>query len=233
MFSRNFYYRLKYQLEKKAPYLVFFYFMLDRIKHPFVRSQKKIYRKLHMDCLKKKQTTTDFFSINAYYWYKIINKNFKKFSYLEIGSWEGNSALYILNNFETYNVVCVDFWEKNKDLQPNTNFENFKLNMSEFENKYSFTRDTSDNFFIKNNEKFDIAYIDGSHEAEQVYRDINNAWTCLNVNGILICDDYFYGNIYADSRNVPAEAINKFIKQNNNVKIICVNNSQIFLKKIK
>ena len=41
MFSRNFYYRIKYQIEKKAPFQVFFHFVLDRIQHPFTKFQKK------------------------------------------------------------------------------------------------------------------------------------------------------------------------------------------------
>ena len=231
MFSRNFYYRIKYQLKKRAPIQVFFHFVLNRIQHPFTKSQKKLYRNLHKDYLKKKRASTDYFSINTYYWNKIISKNFKKFSYLEIGSWEGNSALFILKNYTTDNVVCVDLWEKSSEI--NKNFENFKLNMEEFKNKFSFFRETSDNFFINNKDKFDIIYIDGSHESIQVYKDINNAWNFLNIGGILICDDYFYGNIYTESGNVPAEAINKFIKEKGNLKIISVNNSQIFLKKIK
>ena len=139
--------------------------------------------------------------------------------------------MFILKNYSTINVACVDIWEDNNEI--NENFENFKLNMSEFKNKFSFFRETSDNFFIKNKEKFDVIYIDGSHESMQVYKDINNAWNFLNAGGILICDDYFYGNIYTESNDVPAETINKFIKEKNNLKIICVNNSQIFLKKIK
>ena len=126
----------------------------------------------------------------------MLSNIFKKFSYLEIGSWEGNSALFILKNFSTLNVVCVDIWEKNNEI--NKYFENFKFNMEEFKNKFSFFRETSDNFFIKNKEKFDVIYIDGSHKSTQVYKDINNAWNFLNIGGILICDDYFYGNICKD-----------------------------------
>ena len=139
--------------------------------------------------------------------------------------------MYILKNYKTNNVLCVDLWEKNNEI--NKNFENFKLNIEDFKNRLTFFREKSDSFFTNNKEKFDVIYIDGSHESIQVYKDMNNAWNFLNVDGIIICDDYFYGNIYAESNNVPADGINKFIKEKNNLKIICVNNSQIFLKKIK
>ena len=40
MFSKNFYYRLKYQLDKKAIYEVLYQYFLDRFKHPFHKTKK-------------------------------------------------------------------------------------------------------------------------------------------------------------------------------------------------
>ena len=108
MLSSNFYYRLNYQIRNGAIYSIFVKFIKDRLMHPFLSRVKKNFRIKHQNFLKDKKTSTDYFSINAYYWNSILNKNFKKFSYLEIGSWEGNSALYILNNHKTKRVVCVD-----------------------------------------------------------------------------------------------------------------------------
>lgn len=48
---------------------------------------------------------------------------------------------------------------------------------------------TSDEFFKQNANKFDIIFIDGLHEAHQVYKDINNALKVLNKNGIIMCHD--------------------------------------------
>ena len=55
-----------------------------------------------------------------------------------------------------------------------------------------------------------------------------------NLNGIIICDDYFYGDINLNtSSDLPANAINQFLfEKKNNIKIVCVNNTQIFIKKI-
>ena len=187
----------------------------------------------------KKKISLDCFSGNAYYWNQIINKNFDEFSYLEIGSWEGGSASYILNNYKTKKVFCVDIWDKFDDEYKEDHlkrFKNFKFNMNEFKGKFSFFKNTSDEFFMQNKEKFDIIYIDGWHEEPQVYKDINNSWNSLNINGIIICDDFFYGDITVKNNlinELPARAINKFIKEKRDkLKIICVNNSQIFFKKI-
>jgi len=237
MLSKNFFYRVKYQINHNAIPTVFFQFFLDRIKHPFVQSIKKKLKHDHQNYLRLKKHTTDYFSLNAYYWNTIINKNFKEFSYLEIGSWEGNSTSYILRNFETKKVFCVDIWDKDENInrvEQKKLFDNFKLNLTEFKERFKFFKDTSDNFFANNNEKFDIIYIDGSHEAFQVYKDINNSWNSLNINGLIICDDYFYGDIRSgNDSNRPANAINRFLfERKNNLKVICVNNTQIFIKKL-
>ncbi len=50
-------------------------------------------------------------------------------------------------------------------------------------------RDTSDNFFKKNNKKFDIIFIDGLHEYDQVKKDINNSLLFLNDNGVIFLHD--------------------------------------------
>ena len=237
MFSRNFYYRVKYQINKKAIFDVFYQYFVNRLKHPFNKNQKKKLKRLHQKYLETKRTSTDYFSINAYYWDLIISKNFKEFSYLEIGSWEGNSASYILKNFKTKKVFCVDVWDTNNDSpkeEERSRFKNFIFNLKEFKERFSFFKGTSDEFFKNNDQKFDVIYVDGWHEANQVYKDIDNSWNCLNVNGIIICDDYFYGDIKNNLvNNLPANAINKFLFENKNkLKVICVNNAQIFFKKM-
>jgi hypothetical protein len=50
-------------------------------------------------------------------------------------------------------------------------------------------RDTSDNFFRYNNEKFDIIFIDGLHHYEQVTKDVYNSLNILNDNGYILIHD--------------------------------------------
>lgn len=238
MFSKNFYYRLKYQISKKATFEVLYNFILDRLKHPFSYKIKKQKRDEHKNYLTAKNCTTDYFSLNAYYWHSIINKTFNRFSYLEIGSWEGNSAMFILKNFNTKNVTCVDIWDLYNDSSKSEQikrFENFQSNLKEFNERFSFHKSTSDEFFKNNEKKYDVIYIDGWHEAPQVYRDICNSWYCLNEGGLVVCDDFFYGDIINNkNNNLPADSINRFILENQNkLKILNVNNTQIFIKKIK
>ena len=50
-------------------------------------------------------------------------------------------------------------------------------------------RMTSDEFFIKNNQDFDIIFLDGLHTYEQTIKDIDNGLKFLNTNGVIIIHD--------------------------------------------
>ena len=92
----------------------------------------------------------------------LINKTQAK-KYLEIGMGPGLNFLAI----ECENKTCVD----PTPTVPVT---------------YTMT---SDDFFLQNEEKFDIVFIDGLHWSEQVYKDIINSLNILNDGGFIICHD--------------------------------------------
>ena len=48
---------------------------------------------------------------------------------------------------------------------------------------------TSDEFFSNNNDKFDVIFIDGLHQYEQVIKDVKNSLNCLTKNGIILLHD--------------------------------------------
>lgn len=99
--------------------------------------------------------------------YEIINHLIKYFgytSYLEIGL--QNSS----NCFDK--VIAVNKVSVDPDINAN-----------------AMILATSDEFFQDNKFKYDIIFIDGLHEANQVYRDILNALNCLRPNGTIICHD--------------------------------------------
>jgi hypothetical protein len=60
-------------------------------------------------------------------------------------------------------------------------------------------RMTSDNFFKKNNIKFDVIFIDGLHEYTQCQRDFINSLNCLNENGIILLHDLIPKNSFEAS----------------------------------
>lgn len=95
----------------------------------------------------------------------ITDRNYK--SFLEIGTASG----------ECFNHVIA---EEKVSVDPNEQ-TNATYNV------------TSDEYFAKRklhkNKSFDIIFIDGLHESEQTYRDIQNSLTHLNRGGVIVIHD--------------------------------------------
>lgn len=90
--------------------------------------------------------------------------------------------------FKTYLEIGYDRGENYKKI----NIE-YKESVDPAQGVYSHAtpthRMTSDDFFMKNNRKFDIIFIDGLHTSEQVDKDIKNAIQCLSKNGVIVLHD--------------------------------------------
>lgn len=77
-------------------------------------------------------------------------------------------------------------------LESGMNFDNisvdYKISVDPDERANNPTHNiTSDAFFKKNKQKFDIIFIDGLHEREQVYNDVINALKVLKKGGTIVC----------------------------------------------
>jgi predicted O-methyltransferase YrrM len=83
---------------------------------------------------------------------------------------------------------------------------------------------------LNNKEFYDCIYIDGDHNAEQVFLDCQNAWSILTNGGYLICDDYTW-KFYKENNKNSCFGINKFLNTITNFRYYLVSNSQIFIKK--
>jgi predicted O-methyltransferase YrrM len=220
--------------KSKSSFLVIYIFLKSKLKNIFIKSKIKYEKKKHKIILSKKIITQDYFSSHAFYFYSLLMKLPRDFKYLEIGSYEGNSALYVSTNFPESNVTCVDLWEgveEHQDKDFGIIEKNFNFNLQSLSN-INKIKSTSDNFFLKNQIMFDFIYIDGNHKFDYVFRDCENAWKFLNTGGFLVCDDYIW-NYYDYIEQNPCFAVNKFLEGKNSVKILLVSNSQIFLQKLK
>jgi hypothetical protein len=60
-----------------------------------------------------------------------------------------------------------------------------------------FHRLTSDAFFEKNTQFFDIIYLDGLHTAEQTLKDFHNAMKWLSKEGVIVIDDTIPSDMYS------------------------------------
>lgn len=225
--------KIFFLIKNNASLQVIYLFLKQKIKNIFVKNQIKSFKKKNQYYLSNKKISNDYFSMNAFNFHKYLKKYKKNFSYLEIGSYEGNSAMFLARNFESSIVYCVDNWNSTEEYggQDFSLVEkNFDFNIKNLKNIIKIKKN-SDTFFLENKIFFDVIYIDGYHKDYQVLKDCRNAWKFLNPGGLLICDDYIW-NFYKNINENPCYSINQFLNEiRKEKKILEVSKSQIFIKK--
>jgi hypothetical protein len=122
---------------------------------------------------------------NRVYYFLFIERFNKKLSFnfpIDIFRWDLIQHIINKYNYTSYLEIGCD-----KDQS----FSKIKINKKIGVDPISggTIRDTSDNFFINNKEKFDIIFIDGLHHYEQVIKDIYNSLDILNDNGHILIHD--------------------------------------------
>ena len=226
--------KIIFLIKNKSKLNIIIIFLIQKFLNIFIKKKIKSFKKKNQIFLKNKRITNDYFSMHSYNFFKYLNFLDGNFNYLEIGTYEGNSAMFVANTFPKSKVYCVDNWNKTEEYG-DQNFDivekNFDYNTSSFNNILKF-KNNSDDFFKKNNTLFEVIYIDGYHRDFQVLKDCRNAWKILKKNGLLICDDYIW-NFYENIKENPCYSINKFMDEiKNENKVLEVSKSQIFIKKL-
>lgn len=171
--------------------------------------------------------TNDWFSNNIPIWNTLLNK-FKtqdNLKFLEIGSYEGKSACWLLDNILTKNnceLYCIDTFQGSYEHKLNgsnhTDFKNvydtFKNNTVEYGDKIKLFVGKSGDLLKNPNitkNTYDFIYIDGCHESKEVLQDAVFAFEILKNGGIIIFDDYLWGNPN-DKLMTPKISVDSFIE---------------------
>ena len=161
-----------------------FFLLIDSItKFSYLKIKNKNIKTDFSEYIKSFKFTRNYFKHNPTIWFEIFKKNSlfeKKINILEIGTFEGMSFVFFEKYLKINQIFCIDIVENN----------NFKNNREQF-NNFKYFNTSSEEFFKKNlNINFDIIYIDGSHNATDVFNDLINSHKILNEKGILIIDDF-------------------------------------------
>jgi len=144
-------------------------------------------------------------------------------SFLEIGSFEGRSAVWTIENMMDDNseLTCIDTWEGSEEHVNGelTDAENkFDANIKIATDKHlnrvvhklkgdSYTALAKLITPVK--AEYDFIYIDGSHIARDVLTDACMAFPLLKTGGVMVFDDYLWGEA-RDALHRPKIAIDSF-----------------------
>lgn len=178
--------------------------------------------------------STDWFTPNIPIWEEHLAAFNGKpnLRFLEIGSFEGRSACWLLQNILTHptsSLTCIDIFERDLSLEqraadaglippislpPEAPIEQrFDANIhamgadGRVRKLKGKSRELLRTLPLSS---FDCIYIDGSHVAMDVLTDAILCWGLLRNDGLLIFDDYQLA-MFADARDNPQTAIDAFL----------------------
>ena len=172
---------------------------------------------------------------------------------LEIGSYEGASAVYMIKYLSSMNggrVVCIDTWEGGVEhaLVNMSNVEKtFDANVihaiCEGDNKVSVEKIKSSSLVALSKmiadgrlSFFDMVYIDGSHQAPDVLVDSVLSFQLLKKGGLMVFDDYLWSENLPQGQDLvrsPKIAIDSFINiYCRQLKVLPAPLYQIYIQKV-
>ena len=161
---------------------------------------------------------------------------------LEIGSWEGRSATFLLTSPLCANggtIVCIDHFDLFATPAGKERHEKILHNLSLTGRPFRVIEKFSVPGLMTLLEEatkgettgFDWLYIDGSHRADDTFLDAELAWRLANEGAIFIFDDYLWGVQPHDSPHHPKPGIDSFMKLHENEFEIISSNYQMVLRK--
>lgn len=183
--------------------------------------QKKLF-------LSEKENLTlnnDWFSNNITIWLAVFDaldiQSNTQLKALEIGSWQGLSAYFILHHFRNAELTCVDTWLGADEHQAGkfstkevlNNIETcFDKNLAPFNGRFNKYKGTSLSYFTDadTSVEYELIYVDGSHYCDDVLIDALKSFSHLKSKGLLIFDDYLW-HYYKEEKDNPIGAINTFL----------------------
>jgi predicted O-methyltransferase YrrM len=167
---------------------------------------------------------SDWFTVRLNEWELILKELIGRQKFLEVGSFEGQSACWFLENALADNGIlyCIDHWKGSPGFEIfdssvvsnsyDTFCENVRL-VKKPTQTVEVLKGKSINglayLLAEHQQSFDLIYIDGAHDAQSVITDACMAWPLLKKGGIMVFDDYLW-NLLLPLDHRPKMAIDLF-----------------------
>jgi len=192
-----------------------------------------------------KEFTSDWTSGNFSLWRRVLSplRN-QPLRILEIGSWEGRSALFFLNFFERSTIICIDtfagsteekeVYDRLATILPGLE-DRFDRNLALFGHRTEKIKSRSGpalESLRAQGRRFDLAYIDGSHRRDEVMADSLGIWQLLGAGGIIIWDDYKWGFELPPEQR-PQPAIDAFLQAHEGSYRLLAKGYQVVIERLK
>ncbi|MBA4096685.1 MAG: hypothetical protein C0484_07950 [Rhodospirillum sp.] len=149
-----------------------------------------------------KDLTTDWTSHSFSIWAPLLAASRDMpLAVLEIGSWEGRSAIFFLQYLRRCHITCIDTFAGSPEHFQDPEWQaalphieqRFDSNLAEFGERVEKLKDTSARALAglqAEDRRFDIVFVDGSHRSADVELDATLSWPMVREGGLVIFDDY-------------------------------------------
>jgi len=191
------------------------------------------------------QYTKDWFQWAPQVWEQLIPHLPARKNFLEIGSFEGRSSVWIAQHMmeDDGELICIDTWEGGEEHTPEdmagteSRFHhNTGLVMGNFvDRKILPIKSTSVEALgglITQKKQFDFIYIDGSHLAKDVLTDACMAWPLLKDKGFMAFDDYMWRPPGFGTLQRPKIAVDSFVNIFEDELLIAHSGYQLIVRKV-
>lgn len=186
-----------------------------------------------------KRLTSDWTSGNFDVWRRHIGGR-PVASVLEIGSWEGRSAIFFLEYCAPCSITCIDTFAgapEHADMPSLSSIEqNFDANLAPYGARVEKIKSGSLSALTKlveQNRTYDLVYVDGSHARDDVLVDSVLGWRLLALDGLMIWDDYRWGAERPDHER-PQRAVEAFLSMHaDEIEIVHVNGQVLARKRLR
>ena len=191
------------------------------------------------------QYTTNWFKWAPQVWEHLVPHLPARKNFLEIGSFEGRSAVWTIENMmeDGGEIVCIDTWEGGSEHTPEDMsgtedrfHQNITLIRNRFPNRAVVSlKSTSVEALgaaIAHKKQFDFIYIDGSHLAKDVLTDACMAWPLLKKNGFMVFDDYMWKPPGFKLLDRPKLAVDSFVNMFEDDLAIAHSGYQLIVRKV-
>lgn len=187
--------------------------------------------------------TQDYFSNNVPVWNRLFQgmRHRPNLNFLEIGCFEGRSAVWLLENVltdPTSTLHCIDTFEGSEEhdaIDTSRLREYFMHNIEDHRSKVVVHVGESGKVLRTFRERnvFDFIYIDGDHHSANVMEDAVLCFPLLKVGGIMAFDDYLGGDGETLEYQLPKIAVDAFLKVYQKKVVLKHMGYQVFVEKVE
>jgi hypothetical protein len=163
----------------------------------------------------------DWFTVHIPEWARILAPfEGREANVLELGSYEGLSACFVLWRMRDARITCIDTFAGIEGYAP------YGIDASGLERRFDENVALVDESRVRKlvgtthallpqlvaeEQRYDVIYVDASHTALDVLADIALAWQLLAQGGVMIFDDYGAAPPGEDPLQYPKPAIDAFL----------------------